>query len=389
MSKDNFKEKIELLKQISIVDYCNKKGIQLTNSPTYPSLIEHDSWVIDVRNNSFRWNSQGISGDIIKFVQTYYDVDFKTAVKELSGSNIAELLRDPPKIFTVTANKSRDDNIIPLPRQKFELDEIDGTDGRMYAYLIQKRGLSKKTVDEFAYKKLISQDSKGNINFKFKDEDGKIHYTKKGTTDQPFTYIDWDADIRGFRFTKNKNLSNVEGLAIYEAPIDLMSYIDLYGSNIKTAYAAMNGVKYQSLLRNMQDYPNLKELYICVDNDDAGKNFIEKIKKLAQTESDFHNLKIYAVHPQHVKDWNDLLLAKKQGELQCTVIKQALPAPKMSGAQIRADPQKDLTVPPKREPPNLSPTKGVQEKIDVTKASQAINNSINRLNKNKKVEYSR
>lgn len=376
MSKDNFKDIIAELNQIPIIDYCNKKGIQLTNSPTYPSLIEHDSWVIDVRNNSFRWNSQGISGDTIKFVQTYYGIDFKTAVKDLSGTNMTELLRDPPKIFTAAANKSRDNNIIPPPRQKFELDEIDGTYGRMYAYLIQKRGLSKKTVDEFAYKKLVSQDSKGNINFKFKDEDGKIHYSKRGTTDKPFMYIDWEADIRGFRFTKNKNPANVERLAIYEAPIDLMSYIDLYSSNIKTAYAAMNGVKYQSLLRNMQDYPNLKELCICVDNDDAGKNFIEKIKELAQTEVLFHNLKIYAVHPQHVKDWNDLLLAKKEGKSQCTVIKYELPIDKTKG--------KDLTALPRP-----APEKGVSEKINAAKASQAIHNSINKLNKNKKVEYSR
>ena len=307
-NSQDFQNMVDQLNRIPIVDYCDQKGIQLTKNYNYPSLLEHDSWVIDVRNNSFRWNSRGISGDTIKFVQTYYGVDFKTAVEELSGTNMKDLLRDKAAPIKNIKPRQNNENKIPeKPKIKFELDEVDGKYTRMYAYLIQKRGLSKKIVDEFTYKKLISQDTKGNINFKFKDENNKISYVKKGTTDAFFEYINPDNDIRSFRYTRNKNPENIERRAVYEAPIDLMSYLDMYGQNVKTAYIAMFGLKNTCVLSNLKDYPNIKELCLCVDNDEAGHMFIERFKELANTEEILKDIRIVAVIPEKVKDWNEML----------------------------------------------------------------------------------
>lgn len=318
MSKDDFKNKIELLKQIPIVDYCNQKGIVLHGNGRWLHLEDHNSLVIDSVNNSFIWNSKGTFGDIINFVQAYYNVDFKTAVKELSGQNLEELIHSEQKDAHSARNGiSKKSNRTPT---KFELDEIEGKYSRMYAYLIQNRGISKRTIDEFAYKKLISQDTKGNINFKFKDEDGNISFVKKGTTDIFFEYINPQSDIRGFRFTRNKNPEKVERLAVYESPIDLMSYIDMFGTNSKTAYCAMFGLKHNNVLSNIKDYPNLKELCLCVDNDAGGLKFIAKIKEMARSEPLLQDITITAVIPEHLKDWNDMLKNKKANQPGNTII---------------------------------------------------------------------
>ena len=361
---------MDQLNRIPIVDYCDQKGIQLTKNYNYPSLLEHDSWVIDVRNNSFRWNSQGISGDTIKFVQTYYGVDFKTAVEELSGTNMKDLLRDKAPIKNIEPRQNNENKIPDKPKIKFELDETDGKYARMYAYLIQKRGLSKKIVDEFTYKKIISQDSKGNINFKFKDENNKISYVKKGTTDAFFEYIDPDNDIRSFRYTRNKNPENIERLAVYESPIDLMSYLDIYRQNVKTAYVAMFGLKNRCVLENIKDYPNIQELCLCVDNDKAGHMFIERFRELMTEEPRLKDIKIVAIMPEKVKDWNDLL---KETD-------------KSKGGFVRYEitptlfPLKETIPPP---PPEAKKALGVEQSIST------INKSISKLQKNKTTEYSR
>lgn len=363
----DFQNKVEDIKKILITDYCNQKGLSLKGNGRWLRLEDHDSLVIDTINNSFIWNSKiDVYGDIINFVEAYYEVDFKTAVEELSGQSINELTRyeDTQEPKNVKPKK-------PYTPIKFELDEINGIYSRMYAYLIQTRGISKKTVDEFAYKKLISQDTKGNINFKFKDENGHISFVKKGTTNSFFEYIDPEFDIRGFRYIRNKNPEKIERLAIYEAPVDLMSYIDMFGVNSKTAYNAMYGLKFNTVLSNIKDYPNIKELCLCVDNDKAGKEFIEKIKILARSEPILQNIKILAVIPEHQKDWNDMLKNKNLNLPGNTIITSDV-------TTLLQDYEVDKSK--TKEPVKISP--GINQILSAAESTKKMESNISKLSKN-------
>lgn len=154
MQNNDFKNKIEEIKKILITDYCNQKGIGLKGNGRWLRLENHDSLVIDTINNSFIWNSKiDVHGDIINFVEAYYEVDFKTAVEELSGQSIKTLVSKYENSSKITNSKSNDSNKSPTPI-KFELDEIDGSYSRMYAYLIQSRGLSKKQLMNLLIKNL-------------------------------------------------------------------------------------------------------------------------------------------------------------------------------------------------------------------------------------------
>lgn len=368
MQNNDFKNKIEEIKKILITDYCNQKGIGLKGNGRWLRLENHDSLVIDTINNSFIWNSKiDVHGDIINFVEAYYKVDFKTAIEELSGQSIKTLVSEYENSSKITNTKSNDSNKSPTPI-KFELDEIDDSYSRMYAYLIQNRGISKKTVDEFAYKKLISQDKKGNINFKFKDENGNIGFVKKGTGSSFFEYIDPEFDIRGFRYTRNKNPEKIERLAIYEAPVDLMSYIDMFGVNSKTVYNAICGLKYNSVLSNIKDFPNLKELCLCVDNDSAGRKFIDKIKTLAKTEPELQNIKILAVIPEHQKDWNDMLKNKNANLPNNTIMVSDVTPKEIDISNL--------------QPKEPEPSPGIKQSVAAAEATKKINSSLSKLSKN-------
>ena len=304
----DFKAIKEHVKNNSIVDFCNQSGIGLTGNGRYRRLEKHDSCVIDTMRNEFYWNSLGKNGDIINFVQTYYETDFKTAVEIITGKNLQDFKEKfVPTIRYSPPDKSKEEKS-PF---KMELDETDERYSRLFAYLNKTRKISYKTISEFVEKKLISQDRKGNINFKFTDENGNISYSKKGSTDKSFNYIDSDADIRGFRYIPDDlKPEDIKSIYVFESPIDLMSFADI--TNIKnknSVYMAMNGLKHNSVIKNLEDFPNIESIHLCVDNDNAGKNFIQTIRELCRSNEHeiLENKSIIDHRPEKSKDWNDFL----------------------------------------------------------------------------------
>lgn len=301
----NFNEMKESIKNISIEDFCNTNGIELLGNGKFKRLKLHDSCVINVYENNFYWNSRRTNGDIINFVESYYQVDFKSAIQIISGKDISEISKSEyiPKQIKSNPTKKK-------PEFKMNLDETDKKYSRLYAYLNKSRKISYKTISEFVNKKLISQDNMGNINFKFTDEKGKIHFSKKGTTDKPFTYIDTDSDIRGFRYIPNEtDINQIDTLYLFEAAIDLMSYVDIYDlSKEKSVLVSMNGVKHNSLIENLKDFPNLKKIFLCVDNDIAGQLFVEAIIEMKTDIEELKGKSISRIMPsESYKDWNEML----------------------------------------------------------------------------------
>lgn len=304
----DFKAIKEHVKNNSIVDFCNQSSIELLGNGRYKRLEKYDSCVIDTIRNEFYWNSLGKNGDIINFVQIYYETNFNTAVEIISGKSLEDFKeRAIPTIRYCPPDESKEKKTA----FKMELDETDERYSRLFAYLNKTRKISYKTISEFVDAKLISQDKKGNINFKFIDENGEISYSKKGSTNKSFNYIDPDADIRGFRY-KPKDLKpeEVRTLYVFESPIDLMSFADITNINNKNAvYISMNGLKHNSIIKNLEDFPNIGSVHLCVDNDIAGKNFIQTMKELCRLKEHktLENKSIIDHRPEKSKDWNDFL----------------------------------------------------------------------------------
>ena len=338
----DYKEMINEIKDIQITDFCNQRGIKLKGSGVYRRLEEHDSCVINTIKNNFIWNSREENGDIINFTQSYYKVDFKTAIEIISGKNISEI----SKAEYIPKPKSRPKESLENETQvfKMELDEISEKYSRLFAYLSKTRKISYDTILKFVNKKLISQDTKGNINFKFTDENGKVNFSKKGTTDKSFNYTDIDSDIRGFRYIPQDELKNDEiiKMHIFESPIDLMSYMDISDvTNEKSVLVSMNGLKHNSLLKNIEDFPNLKYLNLCVDNDSAGDKFINHIRELQTVEDEdlLRNVSITRSNPD-LKDWNERLKYMDEIKRDAAVIEK--PGIRKNIQALKDDKDKEL-----------------------------------------------
>lgn len=296
-----FREEVDKIKQLSIVDFCDKHGIELKRSGRYYSLKEHDSLVIDTQKNNFVWNSRQKNGDIINFVQEYYNVDFKKAIEIITNKDIKEITSSAYKEY-------QEKTISPEEIKKsFNADLVKNKNmARVYAYLTKTRNLSVETVNEFVKRGLIIEDERHNLTFKMKDRQNKtIGVVKKETGYIKLNYINTHSDIKGFSFmrgTPNK-------LYFFEAPIDLMSFYEMNKDKLKNNYAliSMQGLKHNCIVENMKYY-NVNDIAICVDNDEGGKKFINFIKE----EFKDSNPKFFI--PKS-KDWNEDIKLKKETEL--------------------------------------------------------------------------
>ena len=65
---------------------------------------------------------------------------------------------------------------------------------------------------------------------------------------------------------------------MYEAPIDLLSYLTLYPQDWqKHSYIAMNGVYENAVLTALKSHCNLSEIVLCTDNDEGGIDAADRL----------------------------------------------------------------------------------------------------------------
>lgn len=99
-------------------------------------------------------------------------------------------------------------------------------------------------------------------------------------------------------------------LFVFEAPIDLLSYISLHPNNWQQhSYVALNGVSEKPVLKLLELYPRLDHVVLCLDNDEAGLNASSRIHNTLRQQG-FENVE-YDISAH--KDWNeDLNEARSQ-----------------------------------------------------------------------------
>ena len=88
---------------------------------------------------------------------------------------------------------------------------------------------------------------------------------------------------------------------VFEAPVDLLSYISLNPEGWQqNSYIALCGVGSQAMLKQLELRPELQEVFLCLDNDQAGQTASERLaiqlEQLGKT--------VYRLVPQ-MKDWSD------------------------------------------------------------------------------------
>ena len=223
---------IDRANAVSLEDFLRTQGETLIKSGREYRWKEHDS--LTVRGNKWFRHSQSKGGYPIDFVMEFYGKSFPEAVQMLtgeSGEGQTEATTAPPTAFH-----------LPLHNR---------TADRVIQYLCESRGLNKTLVEAFLLSGDIYEDAKRhNVVFVGRDRNGTPRYAHVRGTADPFRQ-----DIAGsdksypFRYEGNGNQ-----LFVFEAPIDLLSFICLYPQDWQTRnYLALGGVSGKALDRFLSE----------------------------------------------------------------------------------------------------------------------------------------
>ena len=259
----------------------------------YDGSGKHDS--ITLRGSTWFDHKNQVGGGAIKFMQEFYDMDFQTAVQELLGQTVTPLSHSPPKVSAKEEKK------------EFRLPEANTNMHRVYAYLIKQRFISPDIISHFAKQHTLYEDKEHhNAVFVGVDENGVPRQASKRSTNSygnSFRITCQGSDTR-YSFA---HFGESKRLYVFEAPIDMMSFLTLYPKDWqKHSCIAMNGVYENAVLAALKNHSNLSEVILCVDNDEGGIEAVDRLKDIL-SENGYTDVKRLA---PKFKDWNEVLKAK-------------------------------------------------------------------------------
>lgn len=283
----------------NIKEWLESHGEKVKQSGTEWLWAAHDS--VKIRGHVwYQWSTDD-SGTAIDFLCNFYHMSFPDAVRTLLNCKPVTLT-PYEKAEVIRINNSEKSPILLPPH--------NDSCARALAYLCKTRCLDFEVVAYFMKLGLIYESAdKHNVVFVGKDKFGTArHCTVKGTlTNKPYR-----GEIKGSdkQYSFNK-IGRSTIMYIFEAPIDLMSYITLKRPTNKNwsrfTYLATCGLTRLPIDRVLADYPYINTLVFCYDNDtnkeiNRGQTAAEKFRTIYEQKG----FKVkFDTPPQG--DWNDVL----------------------------------------------------------------------------------
>ena len=292
-------EQKQLANSVDLAEYLRVRGEKLERVGIEHKLIYYDSSgkhdSITIRGSKWFDHKNQVGGGAIKFMQEFYDMDFQTAVQELLGQRVTPLSHSPPKAIAKEEKK------------EFRLPQANTNMHRVYAYLIKQRFIAPEVITHFAKQHTLYEDKEHhNAVFVGIDENGVPRQASKRSTNSygnSFRITCQGSDTR-YSFA---HFGESKRLYVFEAPIDMMSFLTLYPNDWqKHSCIAMNGVYENAVLTALKNHSNLSEVILCVDNDEGGIEAADRLRDILN-ENGYSNVKRLA--PPY-KDWNEVLKEK-------------------------------------------------------------------------------
>ena len=243
---------------------------------------------ITVRGNEWYDHAASKGGGPISFVQTYYGLSYPEAMTMLLGG-------DTDQIKTVSEERKR------APPKPFALPPANENMRRVYAYLLKERKLDREVVAHFARAGPIYEDAEHhNCVFVGRDENGiplHAHLRSTNSFGQTFRINVEGCDPR-YSF---HHLGSDGNLLVFEAPIDLLSYISMNPQKWEEhSYVACCGTSFQPVQKMLDRIGEPEMVYLCLDNDEAGRKAAERMADALREQG----VLCTELIPQ-LKDWND------------------------------------------------------------------------------------
>lgn len=276
---------IDKANAVDLEKFLRAQGETLVRSGKEYRWKAHDS--LTVCGNKWFRHSQSKGGFPVDFVMEFYGKSFPEAVQMLTG--------EPGEVQPETD---------PAPSPAFRLPLRNVTNANILNYLTQERKLSPSLVNFFIAAGDIYEDSSHhNVVFVGRDADGHPRYASSRGIRAKFRQDAAGAE-KAFGFAHR---GTDKQLLVFEAPTDLLSFIELFPKNWQQhSYLALGGVSAKALQQFLSERPDMERVFLCLDADKAGE---DACKRLAGLLPD--TVSVTRIQPC-MKDWNDVLVHRAE-----------------------------------------------------------------------------
>ena len=276
---------IDKANAVDLEKFLRAQGETLVRSGKEYRWKAHDS--LTVCGNKWFRHSQSKGGFPVDFVMEFYGKSFPEVVQMLTG----EPGEAQPEVD-------------PAPSPAFRLPLRNVTNANILNYLTQERKLSPSLVNFFIAAGDIYEDAAHhNVVFVGRDAYGHPRYASSRGIHEKFRQDAAGAE-KAFGFAHR---GTDKQLLVFEAPIDLLSLIELFPKNWQQHnYLSLGGVSGKALRQFLSERPDVERVFLCLDADKAGE---DACKRLAALLPD--TVSVTRIQPC-MKDWNDVLVHRAE-----------------------------------------------------------------------------
>ena len=276
---------IDRANAVNLEDFLRAQGETLVRSGKEYRWKAHDS--LTVCGNKWFRHSQSKGGYPVDFVMEFYGKSFPEAVQLLTG--------EPGE-----AQPEAD----PAPSPAFRLPLRNVTNANILNYLTQERKLSPSLVNFFIAAGDIYEDAAHhNVVFVGRDADGHPRYASSRGIREKFRQDAAGAE-KAFGFAHR---GTDKQLLVFEASIDLLSFIELFPKNWQQHnYLSLGGVSGKALRQFLSERPDVERVFLCLDADKAGEDACKRLTALLPD-----TVSVTRIQPC-MKDWNDVLVHRAE-----------------------------------------------------------------------------
>lgn len=306
-------EELGIAKQADLCAVAERMGYTVKRIGNYHTLKEMDSIRIYNRSHwcrfSRRYDKGENGGSQIDFLRVFGGMDVKEAVfwlLDFVGYRREESVR---KVQNTVPHQRKEEQ-----KKPFVLPEFARSNAYLYRYLEHERGIARPVIDFFVGKGILYEAKNyHNIVFVGTDRDGVPKFASmRGVFDKDGKGFKCDVAGNDKRYGFHLHYGKSKKVVVFEAAIDLMSYITMFPKD-RASMLALGMLADAPLETFLAEHPEVEEIQFCLDNDGPGR-------KAAETLQQKYVEKGYAagvfLPPEPYKDFNQWNVEVKKAREQ-------------------------------------------------------------------------
>lgn len=274
-------------RQTDIAELLRSQGETLKRSGSESEWMDGGQKVT-IRGNLWYHQYEQVGGDAVDFVRRFYNKSYPEAMEYLLGGSGGTLAVSP------SVQKEEKPFVLPPKNDNMR---------RVFAYLLNRRGIDREVLYAFVHKGMIyeSADYHNAVFVGFDSNGNPKHAHKRGTGSES----SYKGNVSGSQPEYSFHWSGQsDTLYLFEAPIDMLSFISMQKEGWRQhSYAASCSVSDRVLFQTLKDNPNIRQVVLCLDSDEPGQTAAKRIADKLFVQGIASEILV----PVH-KDWNEDLL---------------------------------------------------------------------------------